>query len=167
MCGIELMFYSECSGSRGLRGLAGGKKTHLPEQLTSLLSTSFPSTLPGILVPALESCWNEPLSQCDDALCKLPLMVVMGLLGIYPMQRPQQPTLVILPFFCSSEEHSCIFNPLIQKAEPEYPLRMWSWCWMSQEMGCWSWRSRLALLSHVSQKFLERRQEIMETLLCF
>lgn len=64
MCGIELMFYSECSGSRGPRGLAGGKKTRLPERLTSLLSTPFPPTLPGIPIPAFESCWNESMRWC-------------------------------------------------------------------------------------------------------
>lgn len=42
MCGIELMFYSECFGSRGPRALAGGKKTCSPERfLFSFSSFSF------------------------------------------------------------------------------------------------------------------------------
>lgn len=42
MCGIELMFYSECFGSRGPRGLAGGKKTCSPERLPSPHSLFLP-----------------------------------------------------------------------------------------------------------------------------
>lgn len=63
MCGIELMFYSECFGSRGPRGLAGGRKTHSPEKLLSPLLFPFPPT--PAKNPSLH--FQEPLEHTRES----------------------------------------------------------------------------------------------------
>lgn len=88
------MFYSECFGSKGPRGLAGGKKTCSPEKLP------FSSPFPFSFYPAKNpsSCFQE-LLECISELVRAMLCVrsfcdtlSWGSWAFHPVQTPLQPT---------------------------------------------------------------------------